>query len=470
MCDVTENKSILESFLIGIILFMAKEKIHILGICGTFMGGLAILGKEAGLEISGCDSNIYPPMSEHLFEMGIEINSGYNPSDLPKADFYVIGNAISRGNPALEELLNRKANLISGPQWLYNFVLKDKKVIAASGTHGKTTTTAMIAWIFEYLKIDVGYLIAGKPKDFKKSARKGSEDIFIIEADEYDTAFFDKRSKFIHYKPDTLIVNNIEFDHADIFKDITDIHKEFHNLIRSMPEEAQIIFPTEDLNIAKVLNMGCWSKQESYSVNGEAQNNYTAISSDYSKIRFKTDTDEGELNWKMFGEYNARNAMSAILAARRYGVTLTQSLEALSNFKGVAKRQDILIEEENIIVMEDFAHHPTAIQMTLSGLRNRYKDHKIIAAIELRSNTMKSGHHDDVLIKATKEADKVYWKIEDKKQLDKFLDSDISRSKPIQSVEETSNEIVQGIEKKTLIVVISNADFDGLSQKIINKL
>tara|TARA_B100001769_G_C22024273_1_gene550394 strand:- start:423 stop:1136 length:714 start_codon:yes stop_codon:yes gene_type:complete len=237
-----------------------------------------------------------------------------------------------------------------------------------------------------------------------------------------------------------------------------------------MPEEAQIIFPTEDLNIAKVLNMGCWSKQESYSVNGEAQNNYTAISSDYSKIRFKTDTDEGELNWKMFGEYNARNAMSAILAARRYGVTLTQSLEALSNFKGVAKRQDILIEEENIIVMEDFAHHPTAIQMTLSGLRNRYKDHKIIAAIELRSNTMKSGHHDDVLIKATKEADKVYWKIEDKKQLDKFLDSDISRSKPIQSVEETSNEIVQGIEKKTLIVVISNADFDGLSQKIINKL
>ena len=449
---------------------MAKEKIHILGICGTFMGGLAILGKEAGLEISGCDSNIYPPMSEHLAEMGIDIITGYDPSDLPKADFYVIGNAISRGNPALEELLNRKANLISGPQWLYNFILKDKKVIAVSGTHGKTTTTAMIAWIFEYLKIDVGYLIAGKPKDFKKSARKGSEDIFVIEADEYDTAFFDKRSKFIHYKPDTLIVNNIEFDHADIFQDITAIHKEFHNLIRSMPEKAQIIFPTDDLNIAKVLNMGCWSKQESYSFREQAQNNYISILPDYSKIRFKIGDDEGELEWQMFGEYNARNAMSAILAVSKYGVTLNQSLEALSNFRGVSKRQDILMENENTIVMEDFAHHPTAIQMTLSGLRNKYTDHKIIAAIELRSNTMKSGHHDDLLIEATEEADKVFWKSEDKTQIDKFLESDANKSRSIQSTEEASNEIIKNIKAKTLIVVISNADFDGLSQNIIYKL
>ena len=456
--------------MVGIINFMAKEKIHILGICGTFMGGLAILGKEAGLEISGCDSNIYPPMSEHLAEMGIEIISGYGPSDLPNADIYVIGNAISRGNPALEELLNRKANIISGPQWLYSFILKNKKVIAVSGTHGKTTTTAMIAWIFEYLKIDVGYLIAGKPKDFNKSARKGSEDIFVIEADEYDTAFFDKRSKFIHYKPDTLIVNNIEFDHADIFKDMSDIHKEFHNLIRSMPETAQIIFPTDDLNIAKVLNMGCWSKQESYSFDSKTQNNYSSILPDYSEIRFKIGAHEGELKWQMFGEYNARNAMGAILATNRYGVTLNQSLEALSNFRGVSKRQDIIMENKNIIVMEDFAHHPTAIQMTLSSLRKKYADHKIIAAIELKSNTMKSGHHDDVLIEATKEADEVYWKSEDKTQLDKFIDSDSSRARSIQSVEDASNEIIRGIEKETLIVVMSNADFDGLSQKIIEKL
>ncbi len=456
--------------MIGIINFMVKEKIHILGICGTFMGGLAILGKEAGLEISGCDSNIYPPMSEHLSDMGIDIISGYDPSNIPEADFYVVGNAISRGNAALEELLNRKANLISGPQWLYNFILKDKKVIAVSGTHGKTTTTAMIAWIFEYLEIGVGYLIAGKPKDFKKSARKGTEDVFVIEADEYDTAFFDKRSKFIHYKPDTLIVNNIEFDHADIFKDITAIHREFHNLIRSMPEKAQIIFPTDDLNIAKVLDMGCWSKQESYAVGDSAQNTYTSVLPDYSIINFKIGNEEGELKWKMLGEHNARNAMSAILATSKYGVSLDQSLEALSNFKGVSKRQDILLENEKIILMEDFAHHPTAIQMTLSGLRQKYIDHKIIAAIELRSSTMKSGYHDDALIEATKEADEVFWKSEDKTQIDKFIELDSSRSRLIQSVTETSKEIILGVEKDTLIIVMSNADFDGLSKKIIDKL
>jgi UDP-N-acetylmuramate: L-alanyl-gamma-D-glutamyl-meso-diaminopimelate ligase len=449
---------------------MAKEKIHILGICGTFMGGLAILGKEAGLEISGCDSNIYPPMSEHLSEMGIDIIPGYDPSDLPKADFYVIGNAISRGNSALEELLNRKANLFSGPQWLYNFILKNKKVIAASGTHGKTTTTAMIAWIFEYSKIDVGYLIAGKPKDFKKSARKGSEDIFVIEADEYDTAFFDKRSKFIHYKPDTLIVNNIEFDHADIFKDISAIHREFHNLIRSMPEKAEIIFPTDDLNIAKVLDMGCWSQQISYAFGDKSQNTYSPILPDYSKIKFKIGKEEGELKWQMLGDHNARNAMSAILATKKYGISLNQSLEALSNFNGVSKRQDILLENENIILMEDFAHHPTAIEMTLTSLKQKYKDHKIIAAIELRSNTMKSGYHDDVLVGATKGADVVFWKSENKTQLDKLIKLDSDRSRLINSVEETSKEIIKSIEKDTLIVVMSNADFDGFSQKIIDRL
>jgi UDP-N-acetylmuramate: L-alanyl-gamma-D-glutamyl-meso-diaminopimelate ligase len=237
-----------------------------------------------------------------------------------------------------------------------------------------------------------------------------------------------------------------------------------------MPEKAQIIFPTDDLNIAKVLNMGCWSKQESYSFRGKAQNNYTSILPDYSEIRFKMGKEEGELKWKMFGEYNARNAMSAILATSKYGVTLNQSLEALSNFKGVSKRQDILMENENIILMEDFAHHPTAIQMTLSGLRKKYKDHKIIAVIELRSNTMKSGYHDDVLIEATKEANEVFWKSENKTQLDKFLDLDANRSRLVQSVEATSNEIIQGIENDTLIVVISNADFEGLSQKIIDKL
>ena len=227
---------------------MSKERVHILGICGTFMGGLALMGKEKGIDISGCDENIYPPMSDHLQEMGIEIIEGYDSSELPVADYYVIGNSISRGNLALEYLLSKKSNLISGPEWLYDSVIKDKKVIAVSGTHGKTTTTAMIAWISEDNNIDVGYLIAGKPKDFEKSARLGSEDIFVIEADEYDTAFFDKRSKFIHYKPDTLVLNNLEFDHADIFPDITYIFREFHHLLRTLNKEAQIIFPNDDSN------------------------------------------------------------------------------------------------------------------------------------------------------------------------------------------------------------------------------
>jgi len=328
----------------------------------------------------------------------------------------------------------------------------------------------MIAWIFEYLKRDVGYLIAGKPKDFARSARKGSEEIFVLEADEYDTAFFDKRSKFIHYKPDTLIVNNIEFDHADIFKDISAIYREFHHLIRSMPENAEIIFPTEDFNIAKVLNMGCWSRQESYSYGDKDKNSFSQILPDYTNLKFKIGKEEGVLNWKMLGEHNARNAMSAILAVSKYGISLNESLEALSNFKGVSKRQEILFENNNLILMEDFAHHPTAIQMTLSGLKERYKDFKIIAAIELRSNTMKSGYHDDVLIEATKMADEVFWKSEYKSQVDKLIKLDPRRSKLVRSVEDTSKEIIKDLKQETLIIVMSNADFGGFSQKIIKRL
>ena len=237
-----------------------------------------------------------------------------------------------------------------------------------------------------------------------------------------------------------------------------------------MPEKAEIIFPTDDLNIAKVLNMGCWSQQESYSYGEKALNTFSSILSDYSKIKFKKGNEEGELIWQMSGEHNARNAMSAVLAVNKYGIPLSKSLEALSNFKGVSKRQDILWENEDIILMEDFAHHPTAIQMTLSGLRQKYKDYKIIAAIELRSNTMKSGYHDDVLIEATKEADAVFWRSDDKKQLDKFMQLDMSRSKLIESVEKSSNEIIEGIEQKTLIAIMSNADFDGFSQILIDRL
>ena len=447
---------------------MSKERVHILGICGTFMGGLAILGKENGIDISGCDENIYPPMSDHLEEMGIQIMQGYDASLIPDADRYVIGNSISRGNPALEYLLSTKADLISGPDWLYKTILKDKKVIAVSGTHGKTTTTAMIAWIFEDQGIDVGYLIAGRPKDFHKSARRGKDDIFVLEADEYDTAFFDKRSKFIHYKPDTLIINNLEFDHADIFPDISYIYREFHHLIRTLKEEARIIFPTDDLNISKVLNMGCWSKLISYGINGQHENSIS-FSQDNTPTLLRIAGDEGELDWTMLGEHNARNAITAVLAAKQYGIEMKDALNSLKKFKGVAKRQDLLFEDHRLILIEDFAHHPTAIKSTLEGIKKKFPNKRLIAAIELRSNTMKSGFHDNNLVEAVAVADKVFWKSEDFTQTEKLVGAEPSKSSQIVNISEFVKEFKMLNQADDLLVVMSNGNFDNLTKLLLKE-
>lgn len=447
---------------------MSKERVHILGICGTFMGGLAILGKENGIDISGCDENIYPPMSDHLEEMGIQIMQGYDASLIPDADRYVIGNSISRGNPALEYLLSTKADLISGPDWLYKTILKDKKVIAVSGTHGKTTTTAMIAWIFEDQGIDVGYLIAGRPKDFHKSARRGKDDIFVLEADEYDTAFFDKRSKFIHYKPDTLIINNLEFDHADIFPDISYIYREFHHLIRTLKEEARIIFPTDDLNISKVLNMGCWSKLISYGINGQHENSIS-FSEDNTPTLFRIAGDEGELDWTMLGEHNARNAIAAVLAAKQYGIEMKDALNSLKKFKGVAKRQDLLFEDHRLVLIEDFAHHPTAIKSTLEGIKKKFPNKRLIAAIELRSNTMKSGFHDNNLVEAVAVADKVFWKSEDFTQTEKLVGAEPSKSSQIVNISEFVKEFKMLNQTDDLLVVMSNGNFDNLTKLLLKE-
>ena len=447
---------------------MSKERVHILGICGTFMGGLAILGKENGIDISGCDENIYPPMSDHLEEMGIQIMQGYDASLIPDADRYVIGNSISRGNPALEYLLSTKADLISGPDWLYKTILKDKKVIAVSGTHGKTTTTAMIAWIFEDQGIDVGYLIAGRPKDFHKSARRGKDDIFVLEADEYDTAFFDKRSKFIHYKPDTLIINNLEFDHADIFPDISYIYREFHHLIRTLKEEARIIFPTDDLNISKVLNMGCWSKLISYGINGQHENSIS-FSEDNTPTRLRIAGDEGELDWTMLGEHNARNAITAVLAAKQYGIEMKDALNSLKKFKGVAKRQDLLFEDHRLVLIEDFAHHPTAIKSTLEGIKKKFPNKRLIAAIELRSNTMKSGFHDNNLVEAIAVADKVFWKSEDFTQTEKLVGAEPSKSSQIVNISEFVKEFKMLNQADDLLVVMSNGNFDNLTKLLLKE-
>ena len=447
---------------------MSKERVHILGICGTFMGGLAILGKENGIDISGCDENIYPPMSDHLEEMGIQIMKGYDASLIPDADRYVIGNSISRGNPALEYLLSTKADLISGPDWLYKTILKDKKVIAVSGTHGKTTTTAMIAWIFEDQGIDVGYLIAGRPKDFHKSARRGKDDIFVLEADEYDTAFFDKRSKFIHYKPDTLIINNLEFDHADIFPDISYIYREFHHLIRTLKEEARIIFPTDDLNISKVLNMGCWSKLISYGINGQHENSIS-FSQDNTPTLLRIAGNEGELDWTMLGEHNARNAITAVLAAKQYGIEMKDALNSLKKFKGVAKRQDLLFEDHRLVLIEDFAHHPTAIKSTLEGIKKKFPNKRLIAAIELRSNTMKSGFHDNNLVEAIAVADKVFWKSEDFTQTEKLVGAEPSKSSQIVNISEFVKEFKMLNQTDDLLVVMSNGNFDNLTKLLLKE-
>ena len=446
---------------------MSEDRVHILGICGTFMGGLALLGKEKGMDVSGCDENIYPPMSDHLNEMGININEGYDVSNIPDADYYVIGNSISRGNPALEYLLSKKANLLSGPEWLYETVLKHKRVIAVSGTHGKTTTTAMIAWIFEDQGINVGYLIAGKPKDFKKSARFGSEDIFVIEADEYDTAFFDKRSKFIHYNPDTLIINNLEFDHADIFPDITFIFREFHHLIRTLREESQIIFPIDDLNISKVLEMGSWSKLISYGLS-DNQDNLLDFQSDSMNTLFKINDEEGQINWEMYGEHNARNAMVAILAVQQYGISLQDALTSLAKFQGVSKRQDILFDNGNLMLIEDFAHHPTAIKTTLAGIRKKFPEHRLMAAIELRSNTMRSGFHDEILVEAISDADKVFWKSEDIEQAEGLVGKNPAKSYQILNVDHFVNDFDS--ISCDILLIMSNGNFDGLSRKLIKKL
>ena len=447
---------------------MAKDKVHILGICGTFMGGLALLGKEEGIDISGCDTNIYPPMSDHLREMGIEIIEGYDANKLPDADCYVIGNSISRGNPALEYLLSNQANLISGPEWLYKNILKDKKVIAVSGTHGKTTTTAMLAYIFEDQGIDVGYLIAGKPKDFPKSARKGSSEIFVIEADEYDTAFFDKRSKFIHYKPDTLIINNLEYDHADIFPDISYIFREFHHLIRTLKEEANIIYPSDDLNITTVLDLGCWSNLISYDFNGKNENSLN-IYDDAQKPLLGIRNQEMKIDWQMLGEHNARNAMVAVLAADHYGVSLKDSISSLQKFKGVAKRQDVLLHTDELIIIEDFAHHPTAIQTTIEGIKKKYPDRRLTVAIELRSNTMKSGFHDDRLSEAVNLADKVYWKSKDHSQIEGLVESLPTKSAKLDSNKFFINDFESMNLKKDILIIMSNGDFDGLSRDLLER-
>ena len=450
---------------------MSVKKIHILGICGTFMGSLALLARELGFEVSGCDENVYPPMSDLLEEQNIKVNQGYKKTDLPEADLYLIGNVISRGNESIEYILDSKLPHTSGPAWLSENILQNRRVIAVSGTHGKTSTTAMLTWILVKLGLDPGFLIAGRPKDFSVSAKLGKGEIFVIEADEYDTAFFDKRAKFIHYNPEVLIINNLEFDHADIYRNLAEIQKQFHNLIRTMSSEDCIVLPSDDKNIKTLLDSGMWSKKSEFGSNRKNLNYFDAIKKDHSSLRFFINKEKAEIDWNMLGEHNARNAMAALLALHHFDIAISDSAKCLETFSGVKRRLETIIDREELKLFDDFAHHPTAIEETLRGLRSRYNENRIIALIEIRSNTMKSGLHDARLLSATNEADLVFWKGPDENQLRNLVNQTPKNHNIMDSVDLFADKLKSSVTNEgDVIVMMSNGSFDGLADLLKSKL
>lgn len=444
--------------------------IHILGICGTFMGGLAILAKSLGYKVTGSDQNVYPPMSTQLEKQGIELIQGFDPSQLDcKPDLVVIGNAMSRGNPCVEAVLDKQIPYISGPQWLLEHVLKDKWVLAVAGTHGKTSTSSMLAWILEYAQMAPGFLIGGVPENFGLSARLGETPFFVIEADEYDSAFFDKRSKFVHYHPRTLVLNNLEFDHADIFEDLNAIKKQFHHLLRTVPGTGRIILPNKDEALMSVKHMGCWSEVEYLGENWSC----SKIKEDGTLFEvFLNQEKQGQVNWSLMGDHNVDNALAAIAAARHVGVTPEISIAALAEFKSIKRRMEVKGKVNNITVYDDFAHHPTAIKTTIAGLRAKIGNEKIIAVLEPRSNTMRLGVHKEALVNSLAEADSVYcfegaginWSMQ-------ALFAEQGKSVNIENdIEILCSKLVDVAQANDHILIMSNGGFGNIHQKLLDQL
>jgi UDP-N-acetylmuramate: L-alanyl-gamma-D-glutamyl-meso-diaminopimelate ligase len=386
-------------------------RVHILGVCGTFMGGIAAIAKEAGHDVSGADQNVYPPMSTQLQSLGIKLVDGYEAPIDAEVESVVVGNALSRGLPVVEELLNSGRAYSSGPQWLAEHVLRDKWVLAVSGTHGKTTTTSMLAWILEFAGLQPGFLIGGVPSNFGISARLGGSKHFVVEADEYDTAFFDKRAKFVHYRPRTLIVNNIEFDHADIYPDLDAIIWQFHQLLRTVPGEGLIVANGKDANIARLVKKGIWTELATFSASDSDARWFASYDSIGAESRFSVFQKGAALGvgrWSLLGQHNLENALAAIAAAQHVGVAPDVALAALAEFKGVKRRLELRGTFGGITLYEDFAHHPTAIATTLAGLRSRAPGQRIVAVMEPRSNTMRMGVHRDTLHGSFGDADRVF--------------------------------------------------------------
>lgn len=453
--------------------------IHILGICGTFMGSLAVLAKEMGIKVTGCDQGVYPPMSTQLESQGIELISGFSVDQLELgADLYVIGNAISRGNPLLEAILNQGLKYTSGPGFLADHILPGKWVMGVAGTHGKTTTSSMLAWILEYTGMSPGFLIGGVPENFPCSARLGETPFFVIEADEYDSAFFDKRSKFVHYRPRTFIVNNLEFDHADIFADLAAIQTQFHHVIRTIPENGRVIYPENVTAIDQVIEKGCWSEQEVFSDDQSTTDKaiWKKLSESGSSFQLILANETVQVDWNMTGDHNVQNGVAAMLAARHVGVSLKHGAEALSCFGGVKRRMQLLASVNDVHVYDDFAHHPTAIQTTLAGLRNKVgQDKMIIALIEPRSNTMKMGVYAQTLLASAEEANHVVWAdLSDMTWLDDLIAQTASKQSTKHELGNTLNDLINKVKSKlsgeSHIVIMSNGGFAGIHGKLVEAL
>ena len=452
--------------------------LHILGICGTFMGGLARLAIEKGFQVTGSDQNCYPPMSDQLQDLGIQLHQGYDTRILKEEpDCVVVGNALSRGNVFVEAMLNGNQTYRSGPQWLNENILQDKWVIAVAGTHGKTTTASMVVWILEATGYNPGFLIGGVMENFGVSARFTESPFFVVEADEYDTAFFDKRSKFVHYRARTCILNNLEYDHADIFDDLKAIETQFHHLVRTIPQNGLIIRPQNCDALDRVLQRGCWTPIETFSneTNAGPVWSFAKIKADGSQCRIYLQQElVGILDWQLIGDHNINNALAAISATRHVGVTTEDALQALKSFKNVKRRMELKGEVNNITVYDDFAHHPTAIASTIQGLRyklgqSQVGKSRIIAVVDPRSNTMRMGRHKTTLIKSVEKADLTIFHIPD--SYDWYLDtSPHEHIQAANSVDEILKLIKNYVRQGDHILIMSNGAFDEIHQRLLQQL
>ncbi len=437
------------------------------------MGGVAVLARQAGHTVSGSDQNVYPPMSTQLEMQGIELCEGYNPEDITDdVDQVVIGNAMSRGNPIVEHVLNNNLPYTSGPQWLSENVLSNRWVLAVAGTHGKTTTASMLAWILEFAGLDPGFLVGGVPGNFGLSARYGDYPFFIVEADEYDTAFFDKRSKFVHYQPRTCVLNNLEFDHADIFDDIDAIKKQFHHLVRTVPGDGKLIVNGADPNLDDVIEMGCWTPVEKFSAAGELWS-IGACAEDGTSFEVCVDNKvAATVNWDMHGAHNRLNALAAVAAARHAGVPVEQACEALGQFKGIKRRMEVLGEVGGITVYDDFAHHPTAIIETLSAVKEVSGDGRILAVLEPRSNTMRMGVHKKELLDSLQQADEVY--LYQPGNIDWSLDDMARHSSATANVYDDVSSIIEDViqhaQTADHIIIMSNGGFESIHTRLLQAL